>query len=249
MTNNLFKEEFKVKSEVIKKALNWEIDYTCPDCGHKSREDAFEAIEITASLRDWDCPYCISEQKGAHQDTVESDWEIPNFRELMKIFQLHFLDGYLQGLLVCQDRKIYLYFEDDEKEPTKPLPPFLDDLSSAVVKIYTALEVYLSYQIRRKLQEKKVAEDIIDLILIDKRPQVRDYFEMWESLGIWNSFCERINEKELKELKRMKDDFIPCQRIRNGIVHYGKQASFEDFLKVFALVGRFIAGSQKHLLG
>ena len=247
MAYHMIKEKFKVISEEIKKRLNWEIDYLCPNCGHKSREDAFKAIEITASLDDWDCPDCRLERKGAHQDADEASWEIPDFRKIMKIFQLHFLDGYLQGLLVYQDREILLYFEDDENEPTKPLPYFLYDLSSAVVKIYTALEVYLSYQIRRRLQEKGAAEDIIELILIDKRPQVRDYFEMWEKLGIWNSLGERINEKELKRLKRMKDDFIPCQRIRNEIVHYGKQASPENFLDVFALVGRFIAGSQKHL--
>ncbi len=28
-----FKEKFKAASEEIKKALNWEIDYPCPNCG------------------------------------------------------------------------------------------------------------------------------------------------------------------------------------------------------------------------
>ncbi|MDP8211764.1 MAG: hypothetical protein P9X22_00550 [Candidatus Zapsychrus exili] len=248
MTNEQFKEKFKVVSEEIKKSLNWEIDYTCPNCGHKSREDAFNAIEITASLSNWDCPDCITEQKGVYRDADETYGEIPKFRELMKIFQLHFLDGYLHALLVSQDRDICLYFEADESEPTKPLPAFLYDLSSAVVKIYTALEVYLSYQIRRQLQERRVEEGIIDLILIDKRPIVRDYFEMWKKLGIWNSLGERINEKELKKLKKMKDDeFFLCQQTRNKIVHYGKQASPENFLEVFASVGRFIADSHKHL--
>jgi len=247
MIDNLFKEKFKEISEEIKKGLNWEIDYPCPNCGHKSREDAFKALEITAGLSDWDCPYCIMEQKGAHQDAYESFWKVPSFRELVETFQLYFLDGYLQALLASQDREIYLYFEDDKNEPTKPLPAFWDDLSSAVVKIYTALEVYLSYQIRRKLQEREVAKDIIDLILKVKRPQVRDYFEMWEKLEIWNSLRERMNEKEFKELKKMKEEFFSCQDIRNDIVHDGKQASPEEFLEVFASAGRFIAGSQKHL--
>jgi len=247
MTGEQFKEKFKGLSEEIKKSLSWEIDYTCPNCGHKNREDAFNAIEITASLSNWDCPDCIMERKGAHQVVDETYWEIPKFRELMKIFQLHFLDGYLRALLVSQERSIYLYFENDKNEPLKPLPAFLDDLSSAVVKIYTALEVYLSYQIHRKLQERRVKEDIIDLILIDKRPSVRNYFKMWKKLGIWNSLGEKINEKELKKLKKMKNEFILCQETRNKIVHYGKQANPKDFLEVFASVGRFIAGSHKHL--
>lgn len=251
MVYESFKKDFKERSEQIKKALSWEIDYTCPNCGHKSREDAFDALEIIADLRNWDCPYCILERKGAHQDLgVGRDMvilQIPNFRELMAIFQLHFLDGYLQALLVSQERKILLYFPDDEENPTRELPYLLYDLSSAVVKIYTAFEVYLSYQIRKRLQQRGVAEEIIDLILIDKRPQVRDYFEMWEKLGIWDSLGARINEKELKALRKMKDEFIPCQRIRNKIVHYGKQASYENFLEVFTLTGRFIAGTKKYL--
>ena len=247
MTGEQFKEKFKGISEEIKKSLNWEINHTCPNCGHKSREDAFKAMEITASLSDWDCPYCIMEQKGVHQGADVSSLIVPDFRGLVETFQLHFLEGYLQVLLASQDREIYLYFEDDKNEPTKPLPVFWDDLSSAVVKVYTALEVYLSYQIRRKLQEREVVEDIIDLILKVKRPQVRDYFEMWEKLEIWNSLRERINEEEFNELKKIKEEFFSCQSIRNDIVHDGKQASPKEFLKVFASVGRFIAGSHKHL--
>lgn len=243
MSDNLFKEKFKEISEEIKKTLNWEIDYPCPNCGHKSREDAFKAIEITAGLSSWDCPYCIMEQKGMHEDADKDDVRNPNFRELVETFQLPFLDGYLQCLLLCQDRDIYLYFEDDESEPTKPLPAFWYDLSSAFVKIYTALEVYLSNQTRRQIQEKGIKEDVIKYI----KPQVRDSFEMWEKLGIWNGLGERINEKELKELKRITGRFFSCQETRNKIVHDGYIVTREEFLEVFASVGRFIAGTQKYL--
>lgn len=102
MTDDLFKEKFKEISKELKKALNWEIDHRCPNCEHKNREDAFKALEITASLDRWNCPDCGIEGKGAYQDVPENGdmvtWSEPNFRELVKPFQLNFLDGYLYAL-------------------------------------------------------------------------------------------------------------------------------------------------------
>ena len=79
MTNDLFKEEFKVKSEEIKKALNWEIDYPCPNCGHKSREDAFKAIEITAGLSNWDCPNVLQNERGRIRTLMKLAGNSPAF--------------------------------------------------------------------------------------------------------------------------------------------------------------------------
>jgi hypothetical protein len=242
MTDEIFREEFQKISTELKKSLKWEIGYICPNCEHKSLEDAFKAIEIKAGLSDWDCPYCIMEQKGLHQDAPECDAVEPNFRELLETFQLHFLDGYVHALLVSQDRGIYLFSEDDPG--TKPLPSFLYDLSSSFVKIYTAFEVYLSYRVRGKLEGRKFADDAIREILVNNEPYVKDYFEMWNKFGIWDDIGKMISAIKLKELKKIEGALRPCQDIRNGIVHRGKKASREDFLMVLRRVGRFIAGSQ-----
>jgi len=146
---------------------------------------------------------------------------------------------------VNQDRDIYLYFEDDENESTKPLPQLWHDLSSAFVKIYTALEVYLSTQIRRQLQKKRTEEDIIKYIL--EKNQIGDSFKMWEKFGIWNSLGERIDKKELEGLKKITEEFSSCQETRNKILHDGYIVTREEFLIVFDRVGRFIAGTQKYL--
>lgn len=250
MTNEMFSEEFQKISTELQKSLKWKIDYLCPNCGHKSREDAFKAVEISAGLSDWDCLHCLIEKKGAHQDGRGADemvtWEVPDFRNLLETHQLHFLDGYIHALLVSQGREIYLYFEDDENEPTKPLPSFLDDLSSSLIKIYTAYEVFLSYRIRKKLEEGTFADDAIKEILVNKRPQVKDYLEMWEKFGIWDGIGERISAIELKELTTIAGALRPCQDIRNEIVHRGKEVSREDFLMVVRRVGRFIAGTQRY---
>ena len=154
------------------------------------------------------------------------------------------MDAYLHALLVNLDRDIYLYFEDDESNPTtEPLPAFWYDLSSAFVKIFTALEVYLFNQTRRQLLRKGTKEDVNKYI----KPKVKDSFKMWEKFGIWNSLGERIDKKKLEGLKKITEEFSSCQETRNKILHDGYIVTWEEFLMVFDRVGRFIAGTQKYL--
>lgn len=212
----------------IKIKLNWSLKEKCPECKKMVVEDAFEVIKAYGGKK-WICPNCLIEKGDPNapppveKDGIvhcfsSRDHQMPEFRSLMKDHQKYFLEGFLKCeiyIITCEEG----YPQDDY---------FFDDLSSAVLRLHTSLELFLPFKIKERLKSLNTNDTVISILLNSMKPNVREYLSMIKNLDI------NLKNKHSKGL-------FECQNIRNKIVHGGYDASLNDFVLVFKVVGTVIA--------
>ncbi len=231
----------KAEMRKVTDVFNFKFLSTCEKCGNENKVDYFDyfaSVFITCS------------QCGA-KATHETPFGISIFGET-PFYKRRFIDGHFKIM-----QQLTIDGIDFSRDITDGQEAFFDynwDFANGVVDIYTSFEVFLYELTCKKLEEvvnssKKINRDnpkfgeSNNIQKLVEKINSRKIFEANMMLEeIEGSFTVKDCNILLKEIEGINEkDLKPCyriQEIRNGIVHRGQQANFEDYAETFITVGK-----------